>query len=104
MKSYRRIRSLQKAIEILQYLAEQSNPVSAYNIADFVGLPYGTLMTHLVTFEDAGFVRKVGEKWELGFSVALIRAKIKKNLEVERDEINRKIGQFEGVEIAQEGT
>lgn len=79
--SYRRIESVMKSGEILKYLASQKGPVTGPEVARVVGLPTGTVMCHLVSLADLGFVLQVGEGWQLGMGLALIWARVKSNLE-----------------------
>lgn len=87
--SYRRIEAVSKTGDILKHLAAQKTPATGPDVARAVGLPTGTAMCHLVTLADIGFVRQVGDGWELGMGLALLWARVKSNLEGQRDRINR---------------
>lgn len=89
--SYKRIESVNKAAEILKFLGNQKTAVTGPDVAQAVGLPTATVMCHLVTLADAGFVRQVGDGWEIGMAMGLIWARVKSNLETQRDRINRDI-------------
>ena len=86
--SYRRIEAVNKAGEILKYLAAQKQPVTGPELAESVKMQVGTVMCHLATLGDLGFVRQVGDGWELGMGLALIWARVKSNLEGQRDRID----------------
>lgn len=90
-QSYRKIEAVTKALEILEYLATQREPISGPDIARAVGLPVGTVMCHLATLEDKNFIRRVGGYIELGMGAAAIWAKKKALLEGRRDMISRDI-------------
>ena len=95
MKTYRTIETVRKAGEILKFLAGQKEPVSGADIARAVGLPQGTTMCHLATLEEIGFVRTVGEKFELGMGAALLWSRYKSNREALRDKINKELEELE---------
>jgi DNA-binding IclR family transcriptional regulator len=92
--TYKRIETVRKAIEILKYLSKEKEPAQAKNIAQAVGLPVGTLMCHLATLEDAGYVRTLGDRFDLGFEIALAWARKKATLEGEKTKIE---GQLESL-------
>lgn len=90
-QSYRKIEAVTKALEILEFLATQRNPVNGPDLARATGLPIGTVMCHLATLENKNFIRRVGGCIELGMGAATIWAKKKALLEGQRDLINRDI-------------
>lgn len=94
-KSYKRIEAVRKAGEILKCLAHQKDPVSAPTIAQSVGLPAPTVMCHLITLEELGFVQGVGDRWRLGLGLALIYARVKSSLEADRQRIDSTISELE---------
>ena len=89
MKSYRRIKSITKACEILQFLSEQRGAVSGKEIARTHNMPFSTAMCHIKTLEDAGFVKKEGEGFTLGLRLAVYWARTKSLLENQRTEIDQ---------------
>lgn len=89
MTTYRRIAAVKLATDILKYLGEQREPVQGQGIASALDAPHGTVMCHLVTLEDAGFVQRVGDHWRVGMGLALIWARVKSNLEGQREKISR---------------
>ena len=90
-KTYRTIDAVKKAGEILRFLANQKEPVPGAEIAKAVGLATGTAMCHLATLEELGFVRVVGEGYEIGLGAALLWSRYKSNREALRDQINREL-------------
>lgn len=94
-QSYRKIEAVTKALEILEFLATQKDPVNGPEVARAVGLPVGTVMCHLATLEEKNFIRRVGGYIELGMGAATIWARKKSLLEGARDRISRDIRQLE---------
>lgn len=92
MSTYKRIAAVELTIRILKMLAEQKQAVSGKEVSRALDESHGTLMCHLATLEDAGFVRKVGDHFELGMELALFWARKKSQLEsvvaTTRDELN----------------
>lgn len=91
MASYTRIGAVKTTVAILRYLAEQREPVSGQDVATAMSIPHGTAMSHLATLEDEGMVQAVGGAYKLGMGLALLWARVKSNLEGERDRISRDI-------------
>lgn len=91
MSSYKRIEAVAKAGAILKYLAQQKNPVSAPAISQSVNMPVGTVMCHLVTLEEIGFVQSISDHWKLGLGLALIYARVRSSLEADRQRIDNTI-------------
>lgn len=85
MSAYRRIEAVKKTTEILEYLAGVKEAADGPQIAAAVGLPIGTVMCHLATLEEAGFVTCVGGGYKLGMKLALFWARVKSSLEGQRD-------------------
>lgn len=94
MTSYRRIESVRKALEILEFLAHRKEPATAKELSVAVNIPEGTTMCHLVTMEDARFVRRVGDGYEVGMNAALVWARKKTLLESERDRVDRDLAKL----------
>lgn len=80
MSTYKRIAAVTTAAEILKFLSRQKEPVAGAVVAAGLGLPAGTAMCHIVTLEDQGFVRKIGEGYELGMALMLFWAAKKAQL------------------------
>jgi DNA-binding IclR family transcriptional regulator len=86
-QSYKTIEAVRKTCEILIYLGNQKEPSTGLAVAAAVGLPAGTVMCHLVTLQEKGFVQQVGGAWQLGMALALLWARKKAELEGARDRI-----------------
>lgn len=66
MKSYRRIESDMKLIEIMEYLVQQSEPKSGSDIGRALDMPHGTVMCHLASLLDAKWIKQTGAAYEPG--------------------------------------
>ena len=89
MTTYKRIEAVKKAGEILKYLANQKKAVNGPAIATAVNLPVGTVMCHLATLEDLGFVESIGDRFVLGLGVGLFWSRMKSNLEAQKARIEQ---------------
>lgn len=90
-KTYKRIEAVKKAGEILKHLAHQKEPVNGPDIAKSLGMAEGTVMCHMATLEDLGFVESIGDRFIAGRQLALIWARVKSSLEAERARIDADI-------------
>lgn len=81
--TYKRIEAVKKTLEIIDYLGHQKEPVTGVDIAKAVSLQAGTVMCHLATLEDGGFVQQVGGAYRLGMKLAVLWARKKAALETE---------------------
>lgn len=92
--TYKRIESVSKACDILGILAEAKEPITGNEVAARVQLSPGTVMCHLATLQDAGFVQETGGGWRLGMKLALFWARVKSSKESERSKIDREISEL----------
>lgn len=90
-KTYHRIAAVRKTCAILAILAEAKEPITGAEVAVRVQESTGTVMSHLATLEDAGFVQEVGGGWKLGMKLALFWARVKSGKEAERGRIDSDI-------------
>lgn len=90
-KSYNRIEAVRKTCDILAVIAEAKEPIAGNEVAVRVQISVGTVMCHLATLEDAGFVQEVGGGWRLGMKLALFWARAKSAKESERARIEKDI-------------
>ena len=95
MKTYRTVEAVRKAGEILKFLAHQKEPVPGAVIGKAVGLATGTVMCHLATLEEMGFVRRIGDGYELGMGAALLWSRYKANREAQRAQIEKELEELE---------
>jgi DNA-binding IclR family transcriptional regulator len=93
--TYKRIEAVTKAIVILEFLAQQKNPVTGPEIARAVDMSVGTVMCQIITLQDHNFVTNAGAGFQLGMGAALIWARKKSLLEGERYRIDQDINKLE---------
>jgi DNA-binding IclR family transcriptional regulator len=79
MKSYTKIGAVEKAIEIIKFMAQEIQPVSPTEISNAVGMKFGTVMSHLATLEAGGLVQKRYERYELGVYLGVVWESIKQS-------------------------
>lgn len=95
-KTYHRIAAVRKTCAILAILAEAKEPITGAEVAIRVQESTGTVMSHLATLEDAGFVQDVGGGWRPGMKLALFWARKKSELESERIRIDQELEKLGG--------
>lgn len=95
MSTYKKIEAVRKAGEVLKYLSSQKDAVTGPELAKAVDMPVGTVMCHLATMEEMGFIQSVGDGYRLGMGLALIWARVKSNLEGDRARVERALGEIE---------
>ena len=82
-KTYRRIKAVSTTLEILEALAEEKEPVTGSALAEQTQVPFPTVMCHLATLQDRGYVQVIGEKYRLGMKLAVFWARMKSMKETE---------------------
>lgn len=80
-KSYKRIGAIKTTFDILEHLSAQTRAVTAKEVADALRLPYGTVMSHIATLTDGGYVVQAGEGLKIGPRMALFALRLKAELE-----------------------
>ncbi|MBF0647172.1 helix-turn-helix domain-containing protein [Desulfuromonas acetoxidans] len=80
-KTYKTINAVKVTGKVLKFLAEQKKPVSGQEISRALDIANGTVMCHLATLIEIGFVELVGEHYKLGMGAALLWAKYKSQVE-----------------------
>lgn len=93
-KTYRQIEAVRKSGEILKFVANEKEMPSAPEVARALNMSVGTVMCHLATLMDIGFLKQVNDRYELGMGLALFWARKKSRLEGERDRVNENIRQL----------
>lgn len=86
-----RIESVYQAGQVLRAVAESKGACGSSEIATSLGITVNTSFRMCMTLEELGFLKQVGEKYELGMGLALFWARKKATLEGERDAIDRDI-------------
>lgn len=95
-KSYTPVQSDHKFIDIIEFLHQQTGPVSATAISKALGLPHGTVMSHLVVALERKWARMNGDAYEPGARISAIYAVYLQGLKDRRNGIDREIQQLEG--------
>lgn len=95
-KTYNPVQSDHKFIDIVEFLHQQTGPVSAAAISRALDIPYGTIMSHMVVALDRKWARMNGEGYESGSRISGIYAVYLQGLKDRRSDINREIQQLEG--------
>ena len=72
--SYKRCDSDRKFTEIIEYLHQQIQPVTANEIAVALEIPTGTVMTKLAWGIDCRWVRQTGDGYEPGTAISAMHA------------------------------
>lgn len=86
-----RIESVFQAGQVLRAVAESKGAVGSTELAASLGMTVNTAFRMCATLEELGFLKQVGEKFELGMGLALFWARKKATLEGERESIERDI-------------
>lgn len=81
--TYRRIKAVSTTLEILEALAESKVPVTGSTLAEQTGVPFPTVMCHLATLQDRGYVQVIGDQYRLGMKLAVFWARMKSMKETE---------------------
>ncbi|HPL64828.1 MAG TPA: helix-turn-helix domain-containing protein [Syntrophales bacterium] len=94
-KSYTRIQSDMKLIEIVEYLLTQLDPQSGADIARALGMPHATVMSHLASLIDAKWVVPAGGNYEPGPRLMGMYSAYKLGLQGKRDKIQSELDALE---------
>ena len=81
--SYKRIKSVNTALDILEYVAESPDGASAHRIGQDLNIPFATIMCHLATLGDRAYVRRIGDVYQVGMKLAVYWARVKSRKENE---------------------
>lgn len=84
-----RIESVYQSGQILRAVAESKGAVGPSDIATNLGITVNTAYRMCVTLEELGFLKQIGDKYELGMGLALFWARKKAALEGERTSIDK---------------
>jgi DNA-binding IclR family transcriptional regulator len=83
--------AIKTTFKILDFLKNQDRPVTGAEVAQELGIPHATAMSHLTTLEEINAVQRSGSNYEMGFKMATFWIEAKKHLEAQRVEIDRKL-------------
>ena len=87
--TYRRIGAVKTTFDVLEYLADCREPVTASQVAADLGVPFATVMCHLATQQDNGYVQVIGDKYKIGMKMAVFWARVKSAKESEIQDVQR---------------
>lgn len=94
-KSYTRIQSDMKLIEIVEYLHTQIEPQAGMDIARALSMPYGTVMSHLASLIDAKWVRPAGGNYEPGPRLMGMYSAYKLGMQAKLEKIQTELNHLE---------
>ena len=95
MTSYKKIGQLKFAKQVIDFLADQREPVSGKEVARALDANYNTVMCYLATLDELRWARKIGGDYELGHEFALYWAKKKTQNESKIERIQRELAELE---------
>lgn len=91
MASYKIVKSVKKAMAILEYLSAQREPMTGIDVAKGVDLPGGTVMGLLATLQEDGYVQIVGDQYKLGMKLAVFWSRAKAEKQEDRSRIDKEL-------------
>lgn len=94
-KTYNPVQSDHKLIDIIEFLHQQTGPVSATAISRALQMPHATVMSHMVVALDRKWARMNGEAYEPGARISAIYAVYLQGLKDRRNGIDQEIKQLE---------
>jgi DNA-binding IclR family transcriptional regulator len=90
-KTYNPVQSNYKFIDIIEYILQQTAPVSGTQIAKALDMAHGTVMSHLQPMVERKWVKLVGEQFEPGLRLMGMYSAYKMGLIDQRDALDKKI-------------
>lgn len=93
-ESYHRITAVNVALDIIEAVADAKSGIRPGEIAAVTGIPKPTVMCHLITMAERGYIMKTGETYRLGMKAASLWAKVRAALEAHRDLLNESLKQI----------
>jgi len=94
-KSYNPVQSDYKFIDIIEYLHQQTGPVSGAQISRALEIPHATVMSHLVVALDRKWVRQNGDLYEPGIRLAGMYSAYKLGLQTKIETMQGELDQLE---------
>ena len=96
-KSYNPVQSDFKFIDIIEYLLQQTGPVSGTQIAKALDMAHGTVMSHLITALERKWIKQVnGELYEPGLRLMGMYSAYKVGLATRIDTLQGELNSLEG--------
>ncbi|MCP3942194.1 MAG: hypothetical protein GY710_12010 [Desulfobacteraceae bacterium] len=94
--TYKRIKSVFTTFEILEYLSDCREPVTGSQIATDLDQPFQTVMCHLASHMDKGYVQTIGDKYKIGMKLAVFWARMKSSKESELQDVQGQLQVLNG--------
>ncbi|MGE4319647.1 MAG: helix-turn-helix domain-containing protein [Deferribacterales bacterium] len=89
--AYKELTTVTTALDILDVLSMQKQPMSTSAVADAIAATYVTAKNYLTTLENRKYVRCVGGEWELGQEISILCARRKAKLMATQNSISREL-------------
>ena len=97
-QGYKRISAVKTTFEILEYLSDRSGPVSAKEIGAALRLPYGTVMSHVATLCDGGYIIQAEDGGvRIGTRMSIFWLRLKGGSEMRKTTIEQALGLLAGI-------
>jgi DNA-binding IclR family transcriptional regulator len=94
-----RIEAIAQAGQVLKIIADSKEPLGVADVTRITGIKPNTAFRILVTLEEVGFLKQVGDKYELGMGLALFWARKKSRLLGLREQIDEDLKALEIQEV-----
>jgi DNA-binding IclR family transcriptional regulator len=94
-KSYNPVQSNYKYMDILEYLHQQTGPVTATQIARALEIPHGTVMSHLKPAVERKWVKQTGDLFEPGLRIVGMYSAYKLGLQSRIDTLQSELKSLE---------
>lgn len=88
-KSYKPVQSNHKFIDIIEYLLQQTAPVTGTQIANALGMPLGTVMSQLMPAVERKWIKETNELYEPGLRLMGMYSAYKMGLVTKIDSLRR---------------
>lgn len=95
-KSYHSVMSNYKFIDIIEYIHQQTGPVTATQISRALSMPHGTVMSHLTPALERKWVRQTGDLYEPGLRIVGMYSAYKMGLTGKIDKLQTELNSLEG--------
>lgn len=95
IKTYTPVNSDYKFIDIIEYLHQCASPVSGAQLARALGIPHGTIMSHLSVALERKWVRINNDMYEPGIRLAGMYSAYKMGLANRMDTLQGELKQLE---------
>lgn len=96
MKTYNPVQSNYKFIDIIEYMLQQTGPVSGTQIAKALDIAHGTVMSHLTTAVERKWVKSSGELYEPGLRLLGMYSAYKMGLASKIETLQSELNKLEG--------